>query len=184
MSCAEAQQPSRGQTRRLIVGTELLKNSFCQSVHIKTTNSAYCPSKFVSRRISLLVCCTEPNRIAGRPTYPQCFAIYSKALLYQGVHDLHNSSVLNCRQRLWSAHSPHSLMPFCLVQLASPPPHCLLRRCVCAVLQAQMVVRNRFHKLYGRFSLLRGLALVSRLLWDQKCHLPSEMLCCFLQTLL
>ena len=174
MSCAEAQQPIRGQTRGLIVETELLKNSFYQSVHIKTTNSAYCPSKFVSRHISLLVvCCTEPNRVAGRQMYPQCPAVYSKALLYQGVHELHNSGLLNCRQCLSSAHSPHSLMPFCFLPLASPPAHCLLRRCVCAVLQAQMVVPNRFHKLYGRFSLSRGLALVSRLLWDQQCHLPS-----------
>ena len=46
--------------------TELLKNSFSQPLHTKTTNSGCCPSKIVLRRISLLVCCTAPNRVARR----------------------------------------------------------------------------------------------------------------------
>ena len=62
---------SRGQTKDHSHQTEVLKNSFCKLVHIKTTNNDCCQSKFVSRHISLLVCCTAPNRVARRETHPQ-----------------------------------------------------------------------------------------------------------------
>ena len=170
---AEAQQPSRGQTKDLSRRTELLKNNFYQSLHRKTTNSGGCPSKFVSRRISLLLCCTAPNRIARRKTYSQGSAVHTKALLYQSVHVLHHNNLLHCRQCLWSALSAQRLVLFCRLQLLSPAPHCCLRRCVFAVLQAPMVVPGRFYKLNGRCGLLTGpvplipLALVSQLPWDR-----------------
>ena len=177
MSPAEAQQPSRGHTRDLSRRTELLKNSFSQSMHTKTTNSGCCLSKFVLRRISLLLCCTAPNRVARRQMYPQGSAVHSKALLYQGVHVLHHGSLLHCRQCLWSALcgtlSAQRLMLFCFLQLLSLAPSCCLRRCVFAVLQAQMVVPSRLYKLNSRCFLLRGpvpavpLALVSQLPWDR-----------------
>ena len=143
MSRAEARQPSRGQTRDLSRRTELLKNSFSQSLHTKTINSGYCPSKIVSRRISLLACCTAPNRVARRQTYPQGSAVHSKALLYQGVHVFQHSGLLHCS---WSALSAQRLMLFYFLQLLSPAAHCCLRRCVFGVLQAQMVVPSPLHK--------------------------------------
>ena len=105
MSRAEAQQLSRGQTRDVSRRREHLKNSFCRSLHKKTTNIGTCMSKFVSCRILMLGCCTAPNRVAPRQTWPQGSAVDSKALLYQGVHVLHHSSLLHCRQCLWSALS-------------------------------------------------------------------------------
>ena len=140
-----------------------------------------CPSQFVSRRISLLVCCTVRNRVARRQTYPEGFAVHSKALLYQGVDVLHYSGLLHCRQCFWSA-----LMLFCVLHLLSPAPHCCLRRCVFAVLQAQMVIPGRLHKLNGHCFFLTGpvppapLPLVSQLPWVRQSHLLSETLCCFL----
>ena len=163
-------QPNRGQTRDLILRTEILKNHFCQVLHMKTTNSGCCPSKFLSRCISLLVCCSAPKRVARRYTYPQYSAVRSKALVYQGVHVLHNSGLLNCRRCLWLAQSVQRLMLFCFLQLASLTQHCLLRRCVFAVLQAQTAIPSRFHKLHRRCFLFRGpvpFAFVSQLPWDR-----------------
>ena len=99
MSREEAQQPSRGQTRELSRRTKLLKNSFSQSLHTRT-NSGCCPSKFVSHRISLMMCCTAPNRGARRKKYSQSSAVHSRALLYQGFHVLHHTGLLHCRQCL------------------------------------------------------------------------------------
>ena len=52
------------------------------------------------------------------------YAVHSKALLFQGVHLLHNNALVNCSHCLWSAHFARSLMHFRFLQLPAPGPHC------------------------------------------------------------
>ena len=120
MSRTEAQQPSRGRTTDLRLWTELLKKSFSQLPHTKTTNSGCCPSKFVSHCISVLVLCTARYRVAHPETLSQGSDVHSKALLYQCLHVLHDSCLLHCRECLRSALSPHKLTSaVCLCRASS-----------------------------------------------------------------
>ena len=155
ISRAEGQQPSRGQTRDVSLGQNCSR-TVPKSLHTKTTNSVCCTAKIVSRRISQLVCCTAQNRVDRCQTYPQRFAVHSKALLYQGVHVLHHSSLLHCLQCLWSGLPAQRLVLLCFLQSLTPAPHCCLGRRVFAVLQAHMEVPSHLHKLKGRCFLPGG----------------------------